>query len=282
MTASGVGAEREPLPGGAERAGATRSSVSVVIPCHNYGRFLLEAVDSVLSQASADDEIVIVDDGSRDETAEVAERLRRAHPSIRVISHAQASGPAAAFNAGVRGSTRELVVILDADDRLGPGYLDVMAQILRDPRFDFAYAGEHLFGAVDAVHPAPSFDARELACENYINKSAMFRRALFDRIGGFLPEFDHLGLEDWEFWVRAAESGAVGRSTGECWLEYRRHSSGSRNRMSRRVVLLTHLRVRRMHPHTVRYRDVLRWMHRSLRRNAGSLVAHRRLLRPLS
>lgn len=254
--------------------------VAVVIPCHNYGRYLAEAVASVAAQSRPADEIVIVDDASTDETPTVSAHLVARHPGIQILRHEFCVGPARAFNSGVDATSSDLVVILDADDRLGPGYLECMTAALKDGESDFAYCGEHLFGAVTAVRPVANFDVHELACENYINKSAMFRRELFLGVGGFREDFDDIGLEDWEFWVHAAELGATGRAVPTCWLEYRRHPEGSRNTMRRFSVLKAHLAVHRLHPTIVGLRDVYRWMARSATRNARSVVRRRQLMRP--
>lgn len=246
--------------------------ISVVIRCHNYGRFLGEAVESVLVQSRPADEIVVVDDGSADDTALVLDGLAASHPQVIAVRRFPAQGPAASFNDGVAASSGQLLVALDADDRLGHGYLDALAGALRDPSVSIAYAGKRSFGASTTEEPARQFDRDELLRENMINVSAMFRRSVFDATSGFRPEFDGLGLEDWEFWVHAVELGARPIAVQGVWLEYRRHEGGSRNTMGRLVVLRAHLRVWRLHSKVVRPSHLLRWAARSTRRNAVRLA----------
>ncbi|MDQ6797293.1 MAG: glycosyltransferase family 2 protein [Actinomycetota bacterium] len=241
--------------------------ISVVIPCHNYGRFLAEAVESVTAQSRAPDEVVIVDDGSTDDTAEVARALEERMPALRVISRAPARGPATTFNDGVRATTGNLVVILSADDRLSTNYLELTERRLDDSSISFAYTDAHLFGAESGVLPAGPFDRRELMRENLCNGSAMFRRTLFDELGGFRSDFDKHGLEDWEFWVNAVSRDAIGSAVNECWIDYRRHPTGSRNTLKRTRVLRAHLKVWRLHRDVVRPGDLGVWMLRSARRN---------------
>ena len=100
-------------------------TVSVVIPCFNQGRFLRDALDSVLTQTLQPAEIVVVDDGSTDDTAAVAGR----YPGVRCIRQPN-SGLASARNAGVTNTTGEAVVFLDADDRLRPDALAIGAREL--------------------------------------------------------------------------------------------------------------------------------------------------------
>lgn len=247
----------------------------MVIRCHNYGRFLAEAVESVVAQSRAADEIVVVDDGSTDGTGDVLARLAEVYPQLASLRRHPARGPAASFNDGVAASPGDLVVALDADDRLGPGYLEALAEALRDPSVSIAYCGKRTFGAERADEPAKPFDVDELLRENMINVSAMFRRSVFEATGGFRPDFDDLGLEDWEFWVHAVERGATAVAVNGPWLEYRRHPGGSRNTMRRLLVLRAHLRMWRLHPSLMRPRHLLGWMARSARRNAVRLLRRR-------
>jgi O-antigen biosynthesis protein len=246
---------------------AGRPLVSVVVPCHNYGRFLAEAVESIERQTRPADEVVVVDDGSTDETSEVVERLRRTlRTELVVVSRHPARGAAQTFNDGVLASRGDLVVILSADDRLSDRYLELTEEALADPEVTFAYAEARMFGVVDMVQPAPSFSARELARGNYVNGSAMFRRSLFDAVGGFKRD---LRWEDWEFWLHAVERGATGRPVPGCWLDYRRHPEGSRDTMTRWDALGCHFRLHALHPGIVRPSDIGVWLSRSLMRRLG-------------
>src|SRR6266550_1942045 len=92
--------------------------ISVIIPCYNAGRFLSETIDSVISQDYANLEIIIVDDGSTDDTGDIIAR----YPGLRCIRQRNA-GPAKARNNGLRHSAGEYIVCLDSDDRLILGAL---------------------------------------------------------------------------------------------------------------------------------------------------------------
>src|SRR5690348_15397740 len=110
--------------------------ISVVIPCFNYGRYLAEAVDSVLAQTAPAHEIVIVDDGSTDpETHAVLERFQR--PRTRLVRQPNGGHPAAA-NRGLAETTGELLCFLDADDALEPTYFEkALAAFAREPDLAF-------------------------------------------------------------------------------------------------------------------------------------------------
>ncbi|HEX7276373.1 MAG TPA: glycosyltransferase family 2 protein [Acidimicrobiales bacterium] len=239
--------------------------VSIIVRCHQQGRFLAEAVASARAQSRPPDEIVVVDDGSTDTTAAVIDDLLRTGPLV-VVRHPVAQGPATSFNAGVAASSGDLILALDADDALSPRYVELTEQAILAGA-DLAYGGVEHFGAQTShVEPRP-FDADELGVESFLHVSSMFRREIFDGTGGFRSDFDGLGLEDWEFWVNAVDHGAHGRAVGGCWLRYRRHPAGSRNSMRRTTVLRAHLRVHRLHPGTVTWGHLARWATRSVRRN---------------
>lgn len=248
----------------------TEPSVAVIVRAHNHGRYLAEAVDSVRSQSRPADEIVVVDDGSRDETAEVLARLETGTPSLIVVRHERPLGPAMAFNRGVEASSCDLLLPLDADDRLSPTFIERCVEALEQTGADIAFPGAELFGAVVESWPAHAVDLDELRTENPLHVSCVFKRWVFDAAGGFDPGFDGLGLEDWDFWVAAVESGATIAPVEGCWLEYRRSAEKSRNRMSRLTALRAHWLVYRRHS-SVRLSHLARWALRSLRRNRPQL-----------
>lgn len=243
-------------------------SVSVVVRACDSESWVAEAVTSVVSQSLPPDELLLVDDASVDRT--VQEALRASGSSeIRVIRHAERRGAAATFNAGVAAAKSSHVVVLDADDRLSPRYLEAMTVALDRTGASFGYAETRLFGAVAELWPARPFDARRLARENFVNVAAMFRSDVFADTGGHrgdLPAF-----EDWEFWLHAVELGHVGVPVPGCWLEYRRHASGSRNTLTRATAYRMHWRLHRLH-NSVRWSDIGAQAVANLRRRIGPRV----------
>ncbi len=99
------------------------ATVTVIIPCFNYGRYLPAAVDSALSQAGAAVDVVIVDDKSTDDSLDVARSLAAERTKVRVLAHETNQGPVGTFNDGLEIATGEFLVRLDADDLLTPGAL---------------------------------------------------------------------------------------------------------------------------------------------------------------
>src|SRR5689334_5063646 len=182
------------------------TKVSVVIPVYDGERFLAEAIESTLTQDHDDLEVIVVDDGSADRSAEIAESYER----VRCIRQ-QNAGPAAARNTAIVQSTGELITFLDADDAMMPGRLTRQVEYLRDHPETGAVAGRQEIvlepGATEpwwALEPSPWVKHVPIA-EMMYTLSVMARRPVFDEVGLFDPEFRLAEDLDWLF--RLTESG---------------------------------------------------------------------------
>lgn len=203
---------------------AGQRMVSVIIPCYNQAHFLADAIESALRQSHASVEIVVVDDGSLDNTRMVARR----YPAIRYVYQRNA-GLAAARNTGIRHSSGEFLVFLDADDRLSERGLASSVQYLVDhPQCAFV-SGEHRYigvtGEILAEWQRPAVDAGHYLAflkGNYIACPAavLYRRSVFHAAKGFDRRFNP--CEDYELYLRIARQFPVG-AHGELVAEYRRY-----------------------------------------------------------
>jgi glycosyltransferase involved in cell wall biosynthesis len=186
---------------------ASIPTVSVVIPCFNQARYLPDAIASIRQQTFADWEIVVIDDGSSDDTQEVAARLtRELGPQARVIRQANAGLPAAR-NAGIARARGRYILPLDADDMLHPTMLErTVASLERDLSVAIAYTDLQQFGESFEIVHALEFDPLRLAESNHLNYCALYRREVWDAVGGYNRNMTW-GYEDWDFWIGAAEKG---------------------------------------------------------------------------
>ncbi len=203
-----------------ELRASANDDITVVIACFNYGRFLLEAVESALIQEGGPPQVTVVDDGSTERETQVAldEAERR---GARVVRQ-ENQGAAAARNTGLALASTPYVLCLDADDRLAPRALSLLRPPLeRDPSVGFAYGWMRMFGDWQGVLRWPPYDPYKLLYRHMIGLSALMRRELFEDTGGFDPSFTQ--FEDWELWVNALAHGWRGRLVEEVTLENRRH-----------------------------------------------------------
>jgi glycosyltransferase involved in cell wall biosynthesis len=221
---------------------------SVVIPLYNHGRFIEAAIESVLQQGSILRELIVVDDGSTDDSAAIARRLAETDP--RIVFWSQPNrGAHAAINAGVQRASGELVGILNSDDVYEPGRLKRLAAALdAEPTADLAASGISFID--DMGNPVPNtwYDAavefadqsRDLAVAlingNFLMTTSnyLIRRRLFDQLGLFAPlRYAH----DLDFALRILAEGKSIRFVREPLLQYRLHACNTINEAHDRVRL---------------------------------------------
>ena len=219
--------------------------VSIVIPCHNYGRFLPEAIESALGQDYPSLEVLVIDDGSTDDSLEVASRYG---DRVRVLTQAN-QGLARTCNRGAAEAVGEYFVFLSADDRLELTYVsELMAALGRAHEASFAYSAARLFGAESGVAPARPFSAFSLVRgRNYVNGSALTRRADYLAAGGYPEDLGEGAFDDWDFWLTMVERGNRGTYVPRPLLHWRRHEGGSKDPASRGTTEIETARVRRRH-----------------------------------
>ncbi|MDK3256763.1 glycosyltransferase family 2 protein [Blastococcus capsensis] len=203
-------------------------SVSVVIPTKNRRMLLRTSLAGVLAQRDVDLEVVVVDDGSTDGTADALTAM--GDPRVRVLRHPASQGVVAARNRGLAASTGDWVAFCDDDDLWAPDKL--VQQLAAAARSGRAWAvggavGFESDGAVlYATTPAPDDElAAQLPWRNAVPggcSNVVARRRLLEEAGGFDPRFRVLA--DWELWIRLARHGAPA-SLPAAVVGYRMHGS---------------------------------------------------------
>ena len=200
-------------------------TVSVVILCHNYGRFLADAIESALGQTHAPLEVIIIDDGSTDDTHAVASRYA---PKIEILRQPNL-GLVESHNRGLSEAVGDYVTRLDADDVFRPSYVEkLLTALVQEPRAAYAYSAMEYFGARSGVFRARPFSPALLLAGNFVNSSALVRRSDALAVGGFHAN-EEGAFEDWDFVLRLLELGKRGVAVQEPLLRYRQHEEPSRN-----------------------------------------------------
>lgn len=206
--------------------GPEHPAVSVIIPCFEQARYLSEAVQSVVDQTFTDWEIIIVDDGSPDDTAQVAAALIERHGErIRLLQQPN-GGVARARNAGIAAALGKYILPLDADDRLHPEMLEETVRLLAsDPAVGIAYTDYELFGSTERSVRVPEFDFEGLCRGSHIVTTALFRREAWEATAGYNPNMVS-GYEDWDFWIACAKRAFLPRRIPRCLFSYRARPGG--------------------------------------------------------
>ncbi|MFT4072391.1 MAG: glycosyltransferase family A protein [Dysgonamonadaceae bacterium] len=178
--------------------------ISVIVPCYNQAQYLDECLQSVLEQTYTNWECIIVNDGSPDNTDEIAKKWLDKDTRFRYIKK-QNGGLSSARNAGIQEARGEWILPLDADDKIANLYLE-LAQAEFEQGYTVIYCNAQTFGEKNGAWILPEFNKKNLAVGNVIFCSAFYRKADWSKVGGY-DESLLTGWEDWEFWISILEEG---------------------------------------------------------------------------
>jgi glycosyltransferase involved in cell wall biosynthesis len=194
--------------------------VSAIVPIYNGERFLAQALDSALAQTMRDLEIVVVNDGSTDASAAIAERYAAENPGIVRVIHQPNQGLCHARNTALAAARGTFFALLDADDVWLPHHLaECIAEFARHPDVVLVHAdieridtdgrslgrNTRLWDKLDT----DAFHTLYLRHEHVCCPTAVFRRDMVERVGPFDPQFNRLGCEDRDLWLRIAAVGRI-------------------------------------------------------------------------
>lgn len=190
-------------------AAAQDVTASIILPTFNRAHCLQQAIDSVLAQTHPHWELLVIDDGSTDDTPTVMQQYQDAR--IRYLRLPENQGQSAARNHGLEAACGEWIAYLDSDNRMEPDFLRLMLHAAaQSPQHVLAYCAQRCIGytaegsEISRSIRFAAFDRQRIAEENYIDIGAvMHRKSLWDDIGGFNPAMR--SWEDWEWLLRATE-----------------------------------------------------------------------------
>ena len=211
-----------------------RPTVTVVVPCYNYGHYLPHALASALDQPGVDVDAIVIDDASPDGSGAVVRELAAGDDRIRAILHEHNRGHIATYNEGLEQATGDYVVLLSADDALTPGSLGRATALLEaEPSLGFVYGFPVVFADEPppvptnvrswSVWPGAEWIARRCrkGANCIHNPEVVMRTSVQHAIGGYDPRLPHSG--DLEMWLRASAVADVGRVNGPAQAYYRVH-----------------------------------------------------------
>lgn len=197
--------------------------VSVIIPCYNQGKYIDEAVNSVLNQTFQDFEIIIVNDGSTDKFTN--EILKNYNKSKTKVFTTENKGVSAARNLAIQKSLGEFILPLDADDKIEKSFLEKALKIIEhNDNIKIVYSDIKLFGEEKGSQILPDFNSELFFTQNIIPVSGLFRLADYKKTAGY-DENIKKGLEDWEFWISMLKTGGDVYKINEPLLLYRQYET---------------------------------------------------------
>lgn len=200
--------------------------VSIIIPAYNAGKFIEETVASAMASTYPFKEIIIVNDGSTDNTAEVLTEINRRYPEIKIV-HQKNSGVAVARNLAISMATGKYILALDADDLISSDYIEkAVAIISAGNDIKVVYSKAEFFGDKTGKWKLPEFKLKLLARKNLIFVSGLYRKADYEKTDGYRPEIK--GPEDWDFWISMLKNGGKVYRIPEVCFYYRIHPASKR------------------------------------------------------
>ena len=205
--------------------------ISVIIPTYNNSKFIVEAIEGVLGQTYTNYEIIVVDDGSTDNTKD---SLKPYYGIIRYF-YKDNGGVASARNLGIRNAQGDYIAFLDSDDLWASEKLSAVSKVIKSyPQIGLIYSDTYQIdeiGRVVGIFKAKSFGNKsyeQLLFDNFIPASSVVvKRKCFETCGLFFENFETpAGAEDWDLWIRVAKKYDI-KHINKPLISYRIHSANT-------------------------------------------------------
>jgi glycosyltransferase involved in cell wall biosynthesis len=192
--------------------------VSIIITCYNYADFVQDAIESVDSQDYPFTEIIVVDDGSTDKSAQKIKDISKKIPLTYLFQ--KNAGPSSARTSGLEASKGKYIIFLDADDKLGKDYIKSNVNLSISKNIPIVYTNFRFFGDSRGKSNLPEFKKDYLYISNYIHASSLIHKKVFE-YAGFDKALNRLRFDDWDFYLSAIDKGCTAILNREVFLHYR-------------------------------------------------------------
>ncbi|MGM0608817.1 MAG: glycosyltransferase family A protein, partial [Candidatus Muiribacteriota bacterium] len=231
--------------------------VSVIIPCYNQGEYIEECLNSVFVQTYKNIEIIVVNDGSTDKyTIKKINEIKKKYKEV-LVFNIKNSGLSGARNYGIKNSSGEFILPLDADDYIHLEYIEKAVEaILKDENIGIVYCDDKRFGEVNKVVIKPDFNKDLLLVKNYIRACALFRKKDWEKVGGYDSEMVY-GWEEWNFWLSIIELGRIGFKLDGVYFYYRIKKKSMARSMRDEYFKKTFMHLKVMLNHPDLYKDCI-------------------------
>ncbi|MGB7526473.1 glycosyltransferase family 2 protein [Sphingobacterium cellulitidis] len=223
---------------------------SIVIPLYNKGVSIIETIDSVLNQTFRDFELVVVNDGSTDNSLEVVKSFRDSR--IRIVNKSN-EGVSSTRNRGIRESKYEWIAFLDADDLWEPNHLETIYKMILEYPSDCVFATSFLFSDKRKVYGGEVFDNEVVKIDKYFDRAlkgpviwtgiVVVHKSVFDSVGVFNPNLSR--GEDLDVWARIGKNYSIikSRKITACYrVETENKLTNSRSPLEKSIVSVIDLK----------------------------------------
>ena len=207
------------------------NTISTIIPVKNGAEFIADALASISRQTIVPDEILIVDDGSTDNTLDVVHKISKSNPAIKLLQGPE-KGPGSARNVALEQARGDIITFLDADDLWPADKMQVqLARLAKEPHVDVVSGFVRYFDKLCKDTLTPAEDSRTNDIFHVHLGAAVFRRSVFDKLGQFHE--DMLYSEDVDLILKIRESEFPMTILRHVTLYYRRHENAMTSKMTR-------------------------------------------------
>lgn len=201
-----------------------RPLVSIVVPCYKQAHYLNQSLQSVLEQTFTNWECIIVNDGSPDNTKDVAMHWCKMDKRFRYVDQSN-KGLSAARNTGIEMSKGKYILPLDADDCLHKNLLEYVNRELRIVSYDLIHYQIRFFGTKSHVYHLPKYSYKRLLVQNCFIAGSVFLKKKWKDCGGYDIKLD--SFEDWDFWIRMLDEDSKVYKIEQPLYFYRQHITGN-------------------------------------------------------
>lgn len=205
---------------------ALKPMVSVVVPAYNMEQYIAETLDSILGSTYSNIEVIVVDDGSKDATISIVESYIKRDNRVSLLTQANA-GPSRARNNAIEHSRGEYILPVDADDIISPTFIaSAVDAIEKDDSIKVVSCRCEFFGLRSGEWALPDFTLKDLALDNRVCATSLYRRADWEKAGGYSETI--IAREDWAFWIAMLKDGGKVHKLPEVGLYYRVRAASKR------------------------------------------------------
>jgi|SRR5690554_250724 len=198
-----------------------RPVVSIVIPCYNCENCIEESLQSLFNQSYKNIEIIIINDGSKDQSLQIIKKIISDQKNTSLIDQ-QNQGQSKTRNTGVKKAQGKYLLFLDADDKIDPTFIEKCVDVLEtDSEKQIVYALSAYFGAKTGEWKLPEYELKSFLRNNCIPITALIRKNDFEKVGGFDESLTF--FEDWELWLKLIINGGKVHRISETLFFYRQH-----------------------------------------------------------
>lgn len=195
--------------------------ISIIVPSYNSGDFLNECLQSILNQSYAVWECIIVNDGSTDHTADIAQSWVSKDSRFKYIFKTN-GGLSSARNTGISEARYPIIFPLDADDYLSDNAFAKALQVIeKQSRWDVITLPVHYVGSKSGVYKLPEYSYKKLLVQNCFVACSFFKKESWSQIGGYDESLT--SLEDWDFWIRLLNDNSSVFKVKNATYYYRQH-----------------------------------------------------------